>query len=93
VIIDAKVYDLSRFASMHPGGSSVLFADSIGAWAVHSPGRQADLVFLFQPERMPLKHFLVCTSTKFSCALSTSAYKSGLSLAKWKRSRPPCLVS
>ena len=31
MIIDAKVYDLSRFAAMHPGGSSVLFADAVGA--------------------------------------------------------------
>ncbi|KIY45946.1 acyl-CoA dehydrogenase NM domain-like protein [Fistulina hepatica ATCC 64428] len=29
IIIDAKVYDLSRFADLHPGGSSVLFADGI----------------------------------------------------------------
>ncbi|KIP05823.1 hypothetical protein PHLGIDRAFT_91676 [Phlebiopsis gigantea 11061_1 CR5-6] len=29
IIIDAKVYDLSRFADMHPGGSGVLFASAI----------------------------------------------------------------
>ncbi|KAJ3536401.1 hypothetical protein NMY22_g6052 [Coprinellus aureogranulatus] len=29
VVIDAKVYDLTRFADLHPGGASVLFADAI----------------------------------------------------------------
>ncbi|THH13330.1 hypothetical protein EW146_g6875 [Bondarzewia mesenterica] len=29
IIVDAKVYDLSRFANMHPGGAAVLYADSI----------------------------------------------------------------
>ncbi|KAI0052611.1 acyl-CoA dehydrogenase [Auriscalpium vulgare] len=29
VIVDAKVYDLSRFAKMHPGGASVLHVKSI----------------------------------------------------------------
>lgn len=93
MIIDAKVYDLSRFAAMHPGGSSVLFADSIGVWAAYSLERQTYRVSLFQPGRMLPKHFSVCTNTKFSCALSTSVYRLGLSLAKWKRSRHPCPVS
>lgn len=29
IIIDSKVYDLSRFADLHPGGSGVLYANSI----------------------------------------------------------------
>ncbi|KAF9057315.1 peroxisomal acyl-CoA-dehydrogenase [Panaeolus papilionaceus] len=29
VIIDAKVYDLTRFADLHPGGANVLYAESI----------------------------------------------------------------
>ncbi|KAJ7283285.1 acyl-CoA dehydrogenase/oxidase [Mycena rebaudengoi] len=29
VTIDAKVYDLSKFANLHPGGSNVLFAESV----------------------------------------------------------------
>ncbi|KAJ7087300.1 acyl-CoA dehydrogenase/oxidase [Mycena belliarum] len=29
VVIDAKVYNLSKFAAMHPGGSNVLFAESV----------------------------------------------------------------
>ncbi|TRM68485.1 acyl-CoA dehydrogenase/oxidase [Schizophyllum amplum] len=29
IIVDAKVFNLSRFADMHPGGANVLFADGI----------------------------------------------------------------
>ncbi|KAG9219469.1 hypothetical protein CCMSSC00406_0005363 [Pleurotus cornucopiae] len=29
IIIDSKVYDVSRFADLHPGGPTVLFAESI----------------------------------------------------------------
>jgi len=29
IIIDSKVYDLSRFASLHPGGSGVLYMSSV----------------------------------------------------------------
>jgi hypothetical protein len=32
VVVDAKVYDLSKFANMHPGGAAVLFAEGIGAF-------------------------------------------------------------
>ncbi|KAF9004712.1 peroxisomal acyl-CoA-dehydrogenase [Cyathus striatus] len=38
VIIDAKVYDLSRFADLHPGGANVLYTDSVA-------GRDATQVF------------------------------------------------
>ncbi|KAJ7762741.1 acyl-CoA dehydrogenase/oxidase [Mycena maculata] len=38
VIIDAKVYNLSRFADLHPGGSNVLFAESVA-------GKDATQVF------------------------------------------------
>ncbi|KAH0586970.1 Acyl-CoA dehydrogenase [Termitomyces sp. J132] len=29
IVIDSKVYDLSKFANLHPGGSNVLFAESV----------------------------------------------------------------
>ncbi|KAJ7227109.1 acyl-CoA dehydrogenase [Mycena pura] len=31
VVVDSKVYDLSKFASMHPGGLSVLLDEAVGA--------------------------------------------------------------
>ena len=30
IVVDSKVYDLSRFAKMHPGGLSVLLDQSVG---------------------------------------------------------------
>ncbi|KAH7924827.1 acyl-CoA dehydrogenase NM domain-like protein [Leucogyrophana mollusca] len=29
IVIDSKVYDVSRFADLHPGGASVLYAESV----------------------------------------------------------------
>ncbi|KAF4616119.1 hypothetical protein D9613_011485 [Agrocybe pediades] len=29
IVIDAKVFDVSKFANMHPGGSNVLYAESV----------------------------------------------------------------
>jgi prepilin-type processing-associated H-X9-DG protein len=29
-VIDSKVYDVSQFANLHPGGANVLYADSVG---------------------------------------------------------------
>ena len=34
VIIDSKVFDLSRFAAMHPGGLSVLLDEEVGAFVL-----------------------------------------------------------
>ncbi|KAF5321250.1 hypothetical protein D9619_001152 [Psilocybe cf. subviscida] len=38
VVIDAKVYDLTKFANLHPGGSNVLYAESVA-------GKDATQVF------------------------------------------------
>ncbi|KAF8650967.1 hypothetical protein AX16_005003 [Volvariella volvacea WC 439] len=38
IVVDAKVYDLSRFADLHPGGANVLFAESVA-------GKDATQVF------------------------------------------------
>lgn len=31
IVVDSKVYDVSRFADMHPGGAYVLQDEEIGA--------------------------------------------------------------
>ncbi|KAH7888150.1 acyl-CoA dehydrogenase/oxidase [Phlebopus sp. FC_14] len=38
IVVDAKVYDLSRFANLHPGGPDVLFAEGVA-------GKDATQVF------------------------------------------------
>ncbi|KAG6888630.1 hypothetical protein C0995_006874 [Termitomyces sp. Mi166 len=51
IVIDSKVYDLSKFANLHPGGSNVLFAESVA-------GKDATQIFfglhrqevLFKPQ-------------------------------------------
>jgi prepilin-type processing-associated H-X9-DG protein len=30
IVIDSKVFDLSKFADLHPGGANVLYADGVG---------------------------------------------------------------
>jgi prepilin-type processing-associated H-X9-DG protein len=36
IVIDSKVYDLSKFANVHPGGANVLFVGSVGQTFIHS---------------------------------------------------------
>ena len=30
IVIDSKVYDISKFANLHPGGTGVLLTEAIG---------------------------------------------------------------
>jgi len=32
IVIDSKVYDVSKFANLHPGGLAVLLADGVGVF-------------------------------------------------------------
>ena len=34
IVIDSRVYDVSKFANLHPGGAAVLLVDSIGNFLV-----------------------------------------------------------
>jgi hypothetical protein len=34
IIVDSRVYDVSKFANSHPGGAAVLLVDSIGNFLV-----------------------------------------------------------
>jgi cytochrome b involved in lipid metabolism len=35
IIVDSRVYDVSKFANLHPGGAAVLLVDSIGTFPVY----------------------------------------------------------
>ncbi len=34
IVVDSRVYDVSKFANLHPGGAAVLLVDTIGALLV-----------------------------------------------------------
>ncbi|KAG0700081.1 acyl-CoA dehydrogenase/oxidase [Suillus ampliporus] len=65
LVIDSKVYDLSRFADLHPGGASVLYADSVA-------GKDATQVFfglhrlevLQRPQYARLQIGAICGQTE-----------------------------
>jgi cytochrome b involved in lipid metabolism len=36
IVVDSRVYDVSKFANLHPGGAAVLLVDSIGNEPCHT---------------------------------------------------------
>lgn len=36
IVVDSRVYDVSKFANLHPGGAAVLLVDSIGNELFHT---------------------------------------------------------
>ena len=45
IIIDSRVYDMSKFANLHPGGAAMLLVDSIGK-AYSLPRRVEALILM-----------------------------------------------
>jgi prepilin-type processing-associated H-X9-DG protein len=73
IVIDSKVYDLSRFADLHPGGAGVLYADGVGKCS-DFPTR---LSYSYRPQlgRMLLRFSLDFTDLRFSNVLSMHVSK------------------
>lgn len=63
VIIDAKVYDLSKFKNLHPGGGSVLLDPEVGEDCDFKLSMSA--LLSPQLDKMPLKPFSAFTATRF----------------------------
>jgi hypothetical protein len=63
IVVDSRVYDLSKFAAMHPGGLSVLLGADVGM-QISSPDDRLELMFALQPERMRQKSFSRCTDKR-----------------------------
>jgi hypothetical protein len=78
IIIDSKVFDVSKFADLHPGGANVLYANSVGAWS------QNKLIWLnkfrFQLERTLHRYSLAFIATRSSFDHNTSVCK----LEQWQ---------
>ena len=65
IIIDAKVFDISKFKALHPGGLSVLLDPEIGIYSlppIHSSSIQT---YLIKVAKMQQKFSLAFTDMKF----------------------------
>lgn len=74
IVVDSKVYDLSKFAALHPGGQHVLTTPNIGE---HATSQRALLQYpdaLPQLDKTLLKHFSPCTAKRCSTSRSTSGW-------------------
>lgn len=73
IVIDTKVYDLTKFKDIHPGGAGVLLHPDIGTY--HGPTLRLSVASYFdpsQPDRMQPRLFMVSISKKSSADPSTS---------------------
>lgn len=75
-MIDAKVYNLSRFKDLHPGGIAVLLDGEVGPSSLDLNTRSLILMLALQPVKMPQKHFMASIVMKYWSVLSTNAFRS-----------------
>ncbi len=90
IIVDSRVYDVSKFADLHPGGAAVLLVDSIGInpFPHHSIKAKVftESMSLKQRGKMRPKHSSVCIGRKCFTVLSTRACRLALSKARYRKS-------
>ncbi len=84
IIVDSRVYDVSKFANLHPGGAAVLLVDSIG----NNPSStmRSQKGDTKQREKMPPKRSSACTGRKCSTVHSTRACRLAPSRARSRKS-------
>jgi hypothetical protein len=74
IVVDSKVYDLSRFADMHPGGSNVLFAEGVGGLLLRLLNVMADIFVLQLVKTRPMLS-LLSTDMRFSYVHNMPAFR------------------
>jgi len=80
VIIDDVVYNLSKFADLHPGGASVLLDEEVGQYrSVMAVASTLMLTNGIQLDRTPQEPSMGCIVRKSSHDLNTRVFASGFS--------------
>jgi hypothetical protein len=76
VVIDAKIYNLSRFKDLHPGGISVLTDDEVGTSAFHMLYNVVVLTkSIPQPVKMLQRYSMGCIDMKFWSDHNINAFR------------------